>query len=111
MKQRVYYHHHEPAEGDLVGDNARGVLCILQEDQELGWVVTSDADYYILRDGRWYGVDINGLFDFLLDTGMVLFGRMVDRGEYAAAMSEAMQDKALAEKTGWQPRRYKERRP
>ncbi len=114
MDWRIYYQHQEPHEdtdGPPTGERARGVQVILQDDPELGWTTVSGSDYFVWREGKWWGTDINGLFDFLLDTGLVMFGRMLDRGEYSKIYSEALEDETLAKKTGYLPRRFKELRP
>ena len=111
---RIYYQNgkrHEDTDGPPVGEQARGVQTIIQGDPELGWAAVSGGDYFVWRNGKWWECDIAGLFDFLLDSGIVLFGRMIDRGEYSQIYSEALEDKALAEKTGFLPRRFKEPRP
>ncbi len=111
---RIYYQHKEPYEstdGSPVGEQARGVQVILQDDPELGWTTESGGDYFVWRDNRWWSCDIIGLFDYLMDTGLVLFGRMLDRGEYSKIYTHALHDKTLAEKTGFLPRRFNELRP
>lgn len=108
---RIYYADGSMAEdqqGPAIGEKARGVITILQTDGEVGWHLASGSDYYVWRDGRWWGVDINGLFDYLMDTGLVTFGRMVDTATYNRIFSEAMADKDLGEKHGFLPRRMKE---
>lgn len=75
---------------------ARGVQVILQDDPSVGVAAVTGLDYYV-RDGeRWRPVDIFGLYDFLLDTGLVLFGRTITSEEYREVMRQAM-----ADKTGW----------
>jgi hypothetical protein len=74
------------------------VQVIVQDEPEVGVELVTGADYYVWRDGRWHGLDIFGLFDFLLDTGLVLFGRTVSRKEYAAIYQQAK-----ADKSGWLP--------
>lgn len=86
----------------LTGDNARSVQVIVQHDQD-GPVMLTGADYYIWRSERWVGVDIFGLFDYLLDSGLVLFGRTVTADEY-----QAIYQRAKLEKRTWRPG---ERRP
>lgn len=81
---------------------ARGVQAIVQNHEEVGAEVVSTSDYYVLDGGRWRGVDIFGLFDFLLDSGIVLFGRTIRREEYQAVMREAK-----AVKETWLPRERK----
>lgn len=72
---------------------ARDVQVILQYDSRVGPYFQTGADYYVFRDGRWLGVDIFGLFDFLLDSGLVLFGRTINNQEYQAIYQRAKVDK------------------
>lgn len=58
----------------------------------------SGTNYYVWKDEQWYGVDIFGLFDFLLETGLVLFGRTITNEEY-----QAIYQKAKGEKKTWKP--------
>ena len=72
--------------------------------------MASGSDYYVWRDGAWWGCDINGLFDFLLDSGLVLFGRTVDTATFNRIFSQALEDRTLAKKDSYLPRRVKEHR-
>ena len=102
---KVFYGDGTTAEG--VGrqklDEPRGVQVIVQDHPEVGVESVTGCDYYVWREGRWWGVDIFGLFDYLMESGLVLFGRTIEREEY-----QAIARKALAEKETWLPR---ERRP
>jgi len=89
------------ADAPLTGDKARDVQVIAQPDAETGVSLQSGADYYVWRGGRWQGVDIFGLFDYLLDTGLVLFGRTIDAEEYAAIMARALDE--CGPKSAWKP--------
>lgn len=111
---RIYYDDkdtHEDGDGPAVGEQARGVQVILQSDPGVGWHMQSGSDYYIWRDGRWWGCDIAGLFDYLMDSGLVLFGRMIDRDEFNEIFSQAMADRKLPYKDSYLPRRMKEAKP
>lgn len=88
---RVYYDGGKIYDGD--DPPARGVLAILQENPYVGVEIVTSADYYVLEDGRWRGVDIFGLFDYLIDSGIVLFGRMVSKEEYNEIMTQVSEDK------------------
>jgi len=109
MAYRVYYDDHKEFDVPREGEKppARGVQVIIQEDKSVGWAAVTSKDYYILRDGRWYAVDENGLYDYLLDTGLVLFGRMITQEEYDDVMRRAMADLSLARKTGYLPHERK----
>jgi len=90
------------ADGPLTGDDARDVQVIVQDDGD-GPVLVTGGDYYVWMGTFWRSVDIFGLFDYLLETGLVLFGRTVTRDEYNAIWQRAKLDKRT-----WRP---KERRP
>ena len=96
MTYRIYY-----ADGKTVDDdpsNARGVQAIVQGVGTVGAEITTGSDYYILKQGRWRAVDINGLFCFLLDSGIVMFGETITREEYYKIVNAAM-----AYKETWRP--------
>lgn len=100
---RIYYADGstiEDSEGPPTGERARGVQVILQDHPDVGWFLQTGSDYYIQRNGRWYGVDIFGLFDFLMDSGQVVFGRHITNTEYKAILNEALEDRELARKGG-----------
>jgi hypothetical protein len=65
---------------------SRGVQAVVQDHPEVGVEIVTGHDYYILENGHWRGVDIFGLFDFLMDSGIVLFGRTVTSEEYYKIM-------------------------
>jgi hypothetical protein len=75
------------------------VQVIVQDHPDVGWHTQSGYDYYIKRD-RWVGVDLFGLYDWLLDTGLVLFGRTLTTAEFNKVMTRAVKDMGEA-KTGW----------
>lgn len=81
---------------------ARDVQVIAQVSKEHGWEAVAGNDYYIWRDGRWYGVDKFGLFDYLVDPGWkrVLFGRMLTKDEYNAVWAQVSQD--MPDKTAFE---------
>jgi len=69
--------------GDAPGS---GVVAIVCKDSLHEWVIVSREDYYIYRhnEGEWYGVDINGLWDYLNTGGNshVKFGRTIATKEF-----------------------------
>lgn len=92
---RIYYGDGTTYEGDR--PPARDVQVILQHDPERGPYFQSGFDYYVWKDapapGRWMGCDIFGLYDYLIDSGIVLFGRTVTNAEYNAIYQRAKGDK------------------
>jgi hypothetical protein len=74
---------------------ARGVVCIAVADPDLygnGSYVHHLYDFYVLEKERWKGVDLFGLYDFLLDSGLVKFGRMIPSGTYRQIIWDATHD-------------------
>ena len=61
---------------------ARGVQLIVPHDQ---WEPVGGSDYYVWieEEQRFRGVDLFGLYDYLLDSGTVLFGRMMRTKDFA----------------------------
>lgn len=88
---KVYYSDGTHFEGP--NPPPRDVQAILQRNSEGEWIVRAGGDYYVKREGEWVDVDIFGLFDFLLDTGLVLFGRTVTNTEFREVMRRAMADR------------------
>jgi len=94
MKTIAYYQGRKADASDgLTGENARGVQAIIQDHPQVGVEIVTGGDYFIRRDGHWFAVDINGLFDYLLDNPNVAFGRMLTGEEYSAVMTEVNDDK------------------
>jgi hypothetical protein len=81
------------------GSPVRNVQVILQPHPDLGWHTQTGYDYYVRRDGVWVGVDIFGLFDWLLDQG-VLFGRTLTGRQYKDILNRAVKDLGGLKK-GW----------
>lgn len=97
MIYRIYYSPEDWIDGEgpgVCGEQARGVQAILQYHPSIGHHVQSQHDYYIWRDDRWMGVDIFGLFDYLLDSGIVLFGRTLLSDDYHKVMESVMAERA-----------------
>jgi len=90
-------------DGDPGEAPARDVQVIAQSSREHGWTAWSGRDYYIWRDGQWFGVDLFGLYDYLVEPGWkrVLFGRTLVRAEYDLVWQRMMADPELPEKTAF----------
>jgi hypothetical protein len=62
---------------------------IVQRDPDRGWITTHGADFYIWKGGRWWGCEIYGLFRFLMDTGLVLFGETIPHDKFDEIYQQA----------------------
>ena len=93
MKYRVYYSNGKISEEE--NPPARDVQAILQKNEEGEWIIRSGGDYYVLRNGVWIEVDIFGLFDYLMDSGLVLFGRTLSNTEFSEIMKKALKDREV----------------
>lgn len=91
MRYRIYYGDGSTSEDEVT--SARDVQVILQIDPTRGPYFQTGSDYYIWRDNAWMGVDHFGLYDFLLDSGLVLFGRTIKNEEYQQIYQKAKGDK------------------
>lgn len=71
-----------------------GVMCAAYYDDDNRRRLAHSSDYYFFEDGRWYGVDLFGLWDYLARPGLKLvkFGRMISDNQYRRVMSQAMND-------------------
>lgn len=84
--------------------NPRDTQVIVQTSKEVGWHTQSGYDYYIWREeqGRWVGVDLFGVWEWLLDSGLILFGRTLTQGQFNKAMKVALSIKEVeVGKTAW----------
>lgn len=80
---RIYYSdesHFDGKEGDR--PPAIDVQIIVQKDPDRGWITTHASDFYIWQSGRWWNCDLYGLFRYLMDTGLVLFGQTISHEEF-----------------------------
>ena len=82
-----------------------GVQCVAQGDELTGRQLLIEKDYYWRNhdEGRWYGGDLWGLFDYLSTTGSksVLFGRFVHSDIFRAAVKRAQDDDRLPRKSAY----------
>ncbi len=71
------------------------VQAVVQNDPDphgTGRYVHKEYDYYVFAEGRWIGVDMFGLFDYLMRSGLVKFGRMIPSAEYRKILKKATDD-------------------
>ena len=78
------------------------------DDIDIGRRTVSGYDFYWFDQGRWYGGDLFGLFDFLQRSSVVKFGRAIPRAQYQALLTRAVTDTDLTPKVAWDAR---ERQP
>jgi hypothetical protein len=73
------------------------VMCCAWYDDDNRRRLAHAADYYWYEDGRWYGSDLFGLWDYLARPGfkIVKFGRMIGDLQFRDVMSKAMNDLPL----------------
>jgi len=100
MKYKVFYDDWPPHEGDTHCINhtmpSTGVQVVVMPNPDGGIMTAAKSDYYVLdqRAGdtelRWYGVDLFGLFDYLMSTGLVLFGKTINGQEFRRILEDAM---------------------
>lgn len=91
---------------DGTPDEAPGcnVMCAASYDGDNRRKMAGSADYYVFEadmspDGRWLGVDLFGLWDYLARPGWkaVKFGRMIGDEQYRRVMAHAVADLPLEE--------------
>jgi hypothetical protein len=77
LRWRIYYGD-ESTFDNLIGEPTDApswnVQAIVQPHIESGRYAICLYDYYIYREGRWFGVDIAGLVDYLLEIGFIRIG-------------------------------------
>lgn len=93
---RIYYGDggtYSSADGDPADAPARGVQAIVQADTQVGRHVLSGFDYY-WWEGTWFGGDLFGLFDYLIEPGpkAVKFGRTVPNDVFERVIRAACDD-------------------
>lgn len=86
---------------------ARGVQVIVQEDYDVGFHLQTGDDYYLWNGEKFVGVDIFGLFDFLIETGLVKFGRMITNAEYREIFDWANTSRKWLNKNSFKPNERK----
>lgn len=86
----------------------RGLICIVQVDERTGRRRLT-GDYYVWMLGRWFSVDLFGLWDYLSKQGMkvVKFGRFASYTRYAEICRRADSDPAFPARSGWHPSEHR----
>jgi len=91
-------------DGDVSQAPALDVQAIVVRHPRVGRIIVTMAHYYWYEDGEWQGgMDLFGLFDFLMRSGLVKFGRTVSNEEFEAAFQKALNDPDFPPKFGRLP--------
>jgi hypothetical protein len=70
-------------------------------DPGIGRRTCARYDFFWFDNGEWHGSDLFGLFDFLMRSSVVKFGRVVPRLEFEALLNRAVTDPDIAPKVAW----------
>jgi hypothetical protein len=107
VKWKIYYSDHTKEHDTSVNseqltpfgiDRRDDIQVIVQESADHGWVTLSGYDYYIWDarggDAKWFGVDLFGLYHYLLQPGYkcTLFGVMLDKVRFGEIFNLARED-------------------
>lgn len=111
---RIYYgdgSHFDNLNGPPERAPARNVQVIVQRDllagpEEIGRRILAGFDYYWFdtEAGGWAGGDLFGLFDYLLRSTRVKFGRTIDDRAFKGVKERALDDPDFPPKSGWRER-------
>lgn len=106
LQWKIYYGDgttYSSADGPWESAPTRNVQFVLCPDPIVGRRIHSCCDYYLYRDGQPFGVDIFGLFDYLLEIGLVKFGRSLTRRDFDAIQQQVFNDPDFPVKSAWHP--------
>ena len=98
-KWRIYYDNStfDSSQGEPNEAPSYGVICVVQPDDSVGRVIVQRWDYYVFRQGEWYGHHLDGLLFELLEHAneieAVKAGRTIDTELYLSILSRANEDK------------------
>lgn len=96
-KFRIYYDDGSTYEGDPYLAPPPGVIIIAIEapDERRGFILTKGKDSYYYRDGRWYGCDEGGFWDYMMihiGPKAVVFGRTIRDDKYWKIIEKASKE-------------------
>ena len=102
---RIYYNGGSTYTGSPELAPARGVIAIVQPAPSVNYEIVTASDFYVWRDGRWWGADKFGMMDYIIRPGWkrILIGYMITREEYDKLMTRILADRDFGNKTGWLP--------
>jgi len=79
------------------------VVAIVQIDNLHGRRVVAGDDFYVWKDTSWYGTDLIGMFQYLMNDGprRVLYGVMVHEEQWQSIMRLANNDSDFPKRTAY----------
>lgn len=77
------------------------VQAVVQRDPDVGRSISRSNDFYVWHNGQWWEMDLFGLIDYLIRTGLVKFGRTLGNRDYAAVLDRAVNDPDFPAKSAW----------
>jgi len=107
MQWKIYYADGSSYYGEPELAPKRGVQAILIKDELVGRRIESSRDYYVYwpERGGWRSVDHFAFYEYLFEanppTKIVLFGSVMDDGEYRALWDIISNDPDLPPKSGF----------
>ena len=99
MNWRIYYDTQtfDSTDGSPNEAPSYGVICVVQPDKSVGRVIVQRWDYYVFRQGEWYGHHLDGLLYELLhhadEIEAVKAGRTIETELYEEICQQANNDK------------------
>lgn len=102
---QVYYRDGSTYSGDPFLTPTLEAVLVVEKDAEHGRRYVSGFDYLVWEDGRWYGVDQIGMFQYMVRLGprRVLFGVMMPNEDWNKLVWRARQNTLFPEKTASGP--------
>ena len=99
---RIYYGDgatYSNEDGDAALAPCGGVICVAWYDEDKRRHLAHGTDYYIHDQGRWYGADSAGFWQYMGEPGakIVKLGRMIGDLKFRSIMSKAMNDLPIEE--------------
>ncbi len=79
------------------------VQIIMQLDEREGKHATTQFDYYWWdeRQQRWFGGNLFGALDYLMQAGIVKMGRILSPKDYDAILNRAKEDPDFPKSAAW----------
>ena len=104
IKWKIYYEDFstfDQSQGTPADAPATGVIAIVQDSADNGWVVTAFKDFYWWMSNEWWGGDAAGFWQQMFKGGAIVmkFGISTDNDTFNEVMKRATADQQFAIKT------------